>query len=366
MNTLFSEINIKNLKIKNRIAMPPMVTFDYLDENGLVNKEHVQHYEERAKGGIGLIIVEASCVSSNGRLSNRQLRLWSDEYIEGFSQIAEACHKHDSKALVQIHHAGLKSIKSASNDIIAPSNYEGTSDLDKSLISARALTIDEIHDLQKDFIGAAVRSKKAGFDGIELHGAHGYLISQFLSPIINKRDDLYGGDIRNRARFATEIITGIRKAVGDDFIIACRMGFNEPDLQTSIKLAKEFERAGLDLLHVSFGMASPLEADPTDLPQVPENFNYNAIVYGGTEIRKNINIPVIVVNGIKTPEQASYLIENNLADFVAIGRGLLVDAEWANKTAQNEAITPCLDCKICLWFRSGKSCPGKKSKNKSS
>ena len=366
MNTLFSEITIKKLKIKNRIVMPPMVTFDYLDENGLVTKEHVQYYEERAKGGIGLIIVEATCVSSNGRLADRQLRLWSDEYIEGVNQIAEACHKHNSKVLVQIHHAGLKSIKSASNDIIAPSDYEGTSDLDKNLISARALTIDEIHDLQRDFIDASVRAKKAGFDGIELHGAHGYLISQFLSPIINKRDDLYGGSILNRVRFATEIITGIRKAVGDDFIIACRMGFNEPDLQTSIKVAKEFERAGLDLLHVSFGMISPLESDPTDLPQVPEDFNYNAIVYGGTEIRKNINIPVIVVNGIKTPEQASYLIENNLADFTAIGRGLLVDAEWANKVAQNEAIKPCLDCKICLWFKSGKSCPGKKSKKKNS
>ena len=144
------------------------------------------------------------------------------------------------------------------------------------------------------------------------------------------------------------------------------MGFNEPDLQTSIETAKLLEKAGVDLLHVSFGMFAPSEVAPADLPEIPEDFNYNHVVYGGTEIKKNVNIPVIVVNGIKTPEQASYLVENNLADFTAIGRGLLVDADWAKKAEEKEAIMPCLDCRICLWFRSGKSCPGKKAQNKTS
>lgn len=364
MNTLFSEITIKSLKIKNRIVMPPMVTFDYLEDEGLVTEEHIKHYEERAKGGVGLIVVEATCVSVNGRLSNKQLRLWSDEYIDGLSKITEVCHKYGSKTLLQIHHAGLNSPKSASEDIVAPSDYEGISNFDKSTISARALTIDEIHSIQKDFIAAAIRAKKAGFDGVELHGAHGYLISQFLSPIINKRDDSYGGSLVKRANFATEIITGIREALGEDFIIACRMGFNEPNLQTSIEIAKLFEKTGVDLLHVSSGMFGPSEVDSADLPEIPQDFNYNHIVYGGTEIKKNINIPVIVVNGIKTPEQASYLVENNLADFVAIARGLLVDEEWANKAEKNEPVAPCLNCKFCLWFRSGKSCPGISAKNK--
>lgn len=361
MNTLFSDITIKNLKIRNRVVMPPMVTFDYLDESGLVTEEHIQHYEERAKGGVGLVIVEANCVSSNGRLSEKQLRLWSDEYIEGVSKIAKAVHKHGAKTLVQLHHAGLQATKSTSGDIVAPSDYNGTSPMGKNPISARALKIDEIRNLQKDFVDAAVRAKKAGFDGIELHGAHGYLISQFFSPLVNKREDSYGGNINNRCRFATEIIAEIRKAVGHDFIIGCRMGFNEPNLQSSIEIAKELEKAGADLLHVSFGMIFPGQIAEEDLPKVPEDFNYNAVVYGGTEIKRNVNIPVIVVMDIRTPEQANYLIENNLADFTAIGRGLLVDAEWANKAKENNSIMTCLGCKNCLRYRSGRFCPGKKS-----
>ena len=339
--------------------MPPMVTFDYLEENGLFTEEHVTHYEERAKGGVGLIIIEATCVNKNGRLADRQLRLWSDKYVDGFSKIAEACHKYGAKVLLQIHHAGLKAPKSSSVDIVAPSNYDEKLDLKNSSISARALTVNEIHGLQKDFIDAAVRAKKAGLDGVELHGAHGYLISQFLSPIVNKREDLYGRNVINRARFATEIITGIREATGNDFIIGCRMGSNEPDLRTSIELAKNFEKAGADLLHVSFGFG-PIAMAQSDLPMVPEDFKHNWIVYGGTEIKRNVNIPVIVVNGIKTPEQASDLIENDLADFVAVGRGLLVDAEWVNKAQQANTILTCLDCKVCVWFKSGNSCPGKR------
>lgn len=358
MNKMFSEINIGSLNIKNRIVMPPMVTFDYLEEDGLVTEEHIKHYEERAKGGVGLIIVEATCVNSKGRLSNKQLRVWSDEYIEGLSKIAEVCHKYGAKVLVQIHHAGLETPKSASEDIVAPSAYEGKSNFDGRDVSARALTIDEIHSLQKDFLEAAVRVKKAGFDGIELHGAHSYLISQFFSPLANKREDSYGGSLINRTRFAVEIIEKIRENLGTDFIIGCRMGCNEPDLETSIKIAQELEKAGADLINVSSGFVAPTGIAPSDVPEVPEAFNYNFIVYGGTEIKKNVSIPVIVINDIKTPEQANCLIENDLTDFVALGRALLVDAEWVNKAGKNEKINLCLGCKFCAWFKSGKACAG--------
>ncbi|MBC2578833.1 NADH:flavin oxidoreductase [Clostridium sp. DJ247] len=357
MSTLFSEININNLRIKNRIVMPPMVTFIYAKEDGTVTDAHVKHYEERAKGGVGLIITEAtSCVKGNDVI----LRLWSDKYIEGFRRISDICHKHGAKVLVQLAHAGLKAARnSPKDDIVSSSDYYEVSKVDNSVISARGLTVYEIHSLQQAFIDTAARAKKAGYDGIELHGAHGYLINQFLSPAINKRTDLYGGSVPNRTRFVTEIIRGIKKTLGNDFIISCRIGCNDPDLQTSIKTAKELEKAGVDLLHISSGMFLPPEIDSSELPQVPDNFSYNWIVYSGTEIRKNVNIPVIVVNNIKTPEQASFLIENDLADFVAIGKNLLVDAEWVNKAKQNNDISLCLNCKVCAWFNSEKSCPGK-------
>jgi 2,4-dienoyl-CoA reductase-like NADH-dependent reductase (Old Yellow Enzyme family) len=155
-----------------------------------------------------------------------------------------------------------------------------------------------------------------------------------------------------------EIIDKIRKATGKDFIIACRIGCNEPGLENGIENAKILEAAGLDLLHVSTGFESPMSG-PGPYP-VPQDFKYNWVVYGGTQIKQNVKIPVIAVNGIRTPEQAGYLIENNLADFAALGKGLLVNPEWANEAQQNQKAATCLDCKVCSYFRrSGGECAGK-------
>ncbi|HBE77797.1 MAG TPA: hypothetical protein DDW65_08425 [Firmicutes bacterium] len=252
----------------------------------------------------------------------------------------------------------MKTPKSVTADIVAPSDYRETFHQRGKNIAARALTVAEIHTLQADFAAAAFRAQNAGLDGVELHGAHGYLISQFFSPLVNKRLDEYGGSIANRARFAVEIIASIRAQTGNDFIVGCRMGSNEPDLEGGIAIARELEKAGADLLHVSSGMDTP---DAKEL-EISDDFsayapNYNWIVYGGTQVKKNVQLPVIVVNNIKTPEQANYLIENKLTDFTAIGRGLLVDPEWANKAAENEAITACLGCKPCTRFKSVESCP---------
>jgi 2,4-dienoyl-CoA reductase-like NADH-dependent reductase (Old Yellow Enzyme family) len=364
MSNLFSETTIRNLRIKNRIVMPPMVCFGWAGEEGLVTENNVKHYEARAKGGVGLIIVEATCVSRNGRLADRQLGLWSDVQIDGFSQIARACHQYGTRVLVQIHHAGLATPLSVSNDRVAPSEYKGQSNIRELNLSARVLTLKEIKAIQADFIAAAVRAKKAGLDGIELHGAHGYLISQFFSPFVNRREDSYGGDLEGRTRFATELIAGIRNVTGEDFIIGCRLGSNEPDLQTGIKIAQELEKSEVDILHISTGMATIIKTDSTESQSVPPDFKYNWIVYGGTQIKRNVKVPVIVVNGIRTPEQANYLIEHNLADFVALGKGLLVDPEWANKAQRKQNVTTCIDCKACSYFRPGALCPQQEPKSK--
>ncbi len=345
MSSLFSEITIKNIKIKNRIVMPPMVCFGWAGDDGIVTEKHLKHYEARAKGGVGLIIVEATCIRKNGRNTNSQLGIWSDEHISGLKAIAERCHKYEAKVLVQINHGGFKTHKSVSEDIVAPSDYnDGT-------FSARMMTIEELHEIQNDYAKAAIKVKQAGMDGVELHGAHGFLISQFMSPVTNKRTDEYGGSIDNRMRFAAEIIEKVKGEVGNDFIIEYRMGGNEPSLENGITIAKRLESLGIDILHVSAGISDG------SVPQVPEGFQYNWIVYSGTEIKKHVSIPVIVVNDIRTPERAAYLVENDMADFTAMGKGLLVDPEWAKKAKEGMNVTTCLKCSRCLWFTNGESCP---------
>lgn len=325
-----------------------MVCLSWGDSDGTVSELHIQHYEEIAKSGTGLIIIEATCVDKDGRLSPDQLGIWDDSHIEGLSKLAAICKKHGSVVFIQIHHAGLKAPKEVIDLRVSSSEYKDNSTV------ARELSIAEINEIQDKFAAAAVRAEKAGFDGIELHGAHGYLISQFLSPIINKRNDIYGGCMENRLRFALETVKKVKNTVAKDFIICYRMGCNEPDLSDGYKIAKELEGAGVDLLHISSGIAS------SNLPQVPEGFNYNWIVYGGTEVKKLVNVPVIVVNEINTPERADYLINNNLADFTAIGKAQLADPHWTKHALEGAPIIKCLECKVCMWDTDGRKCPALK------
>ena len=347
MADLFSSISIKAVKIKNRIVLPPMVRFGWSDKKGFVSDKHIKHYSQIAKGGAGLIIIEALAVAKDGKLSETQLGIWSDDHIEGISKIAEACHRYGSVVTAQIHHAGLETPASVSKIALAPSDSKKNGRL-----AAKALSAQEIQKIQEQFVDAAKRARKAGLDGIELHGAHGFLLDQFMSPITNKRDDSYGGDLVRRSTFAREIIEMVKSSTeSDDFIIGYRMGGNEPTLDEGRKIAKILEDAGIDLLHVSSG----IEGDT--IPKPPPDFDYSWIVYCGTEIKKQVRIPVIVVYRIKTPEQGKYLIENGLADFVAVGRGHLCDTDWANKARDDLKVIKCLECAECFWNVEIEKCP---------
>jgi len=345
MSKLFSEYTLRNISVKNRIVMPPMVCFGWSGSDGLVTEEHIRHYEARAKGGTGLIIIEALSVKPEGRLVNTQLGIWSDEHREGLQAIADRCHDHGAAVIAQLNHAGLKTPKHISKDTISPFEYR------KGNISARTMTLEEIHRIREDFIRSAERIHEAGLDGVEIHGAHGYLLSQFASPLVNKREDGYGGSITARVRLACEIVKGIRSRVGDHCIIGYRMGGNEPSLDNGMKIGQILEECGIDILHVSSGFS-----DDT-APPVPGGFPYSWIVYCGMQIRKNVNVPVIVVNGIRTPKQASYLLDNDIADFAAVGRALLADPEWAHKARSDQDVNPCHACPRCQWFENGNNCP---------
>ena len=342
MATLASPIRIRNFEVKNRTVLPPLVICG-LHKDGMVNDEVVQHYGAFAQGGCGIIIQEATCVSEDGRLAGEQLGLWKDSQIDEMSRIVDRCRPHGPLMLVQIHYASKQG--EPDNIVqVGPSVYENNDG------PHRALSLSEVDRIRDDFIVAAQRAEKAGYDGIELHGAHGYLLCAFMNSKLNQRTDKYG-DITYLIK---QIIEGIRQRTSSDFIIACRVGADNPDMATGIANCKALEEAGLDLLNISSGMAQdgPLT--------IPEGFPFSELAWRGCEVKKHTGLPVIAVGDLNDPAMAKKLIEEGYADFAAVGRGMLVDPAWARKAIDGLPINPCLDCAECVWFRHHEKCPGRK------
>ncbi|MHB8964188.1 MAG: NADH:flavin oxidoreductase, partial [Saccharofermentanales bacterium] len=259
MNELLKSYTIKNIDIRNRIVMPPMVCFQWSDELGIVSAQHVEHYAKRAKAQTGIIVVEATCVSSDGKLNPRQLGIWNDSQIAGLSELAAVIRRNGSVAMLQLHHAGFPG--------------DGVS----------AVGREDLARIRGDFLDGFIRARKAGFDGAEFHGAHGYLISQMLSPLRNHREDEYGGSLDGRFRFVEELLEEVHTFDNSRFIIGYRMGGNEPGIVEGILIAKKLRTAGIDLLHVSLGIEEP------DNPVVvPTDFNFSKIIYIGSKIKESV------------------------------------------------------------------------------
>ncbi len=337
MNRVSSPIKIGSKIVKNRITYAPTVKFGWTDTSGIPTERFARHYEDRAKGGTGLIVVEATCVSPTGRLAPSQLGLWDDNQIAGHIAITKECHKHDAVVLVQIHHGGYNTHPDCGTS-------KGPSVVIWNDKQTEALTPLEIETIREQFIEAAIRAKKAGYDGVQLHACHGYLINQFVSPKVNLRTDEYGGSLENRTRFGCEIIRGIRKVCGEEFIISARTTGAEPTLEEAWAIADEYIAAGVDYLQVSGGIG-PDEID------YPEGQPYGKIAWFGTQMYKHVNgtVPVSVVNGILKPETARILVEEALTDTIDSARALLADPNWALAVLQDTPYVRCRDCKICFW-----------------
>jgi NADPH2 dehydrogenase len=352
---LFQQYTLKGIPVKNRIIMPPMVCFGFGNKNGTVTPKNLDHYRERAEGGAGIVVVEATAVIPEGRIFPEQLGIWSDDQIDGLSKLAGTIKGFGAMALIQIHHAGLLSREEVTNTPGGPSENE-------KIMGSRALTIDEILLIRDAFVAAAKRARQAGFDGVEVHGAHGYLLSQFSSSFYNKRTDDFGGSLENRMRFPSAVIRDIREACGDSFVVAYRMGCNSPTLNDGREIARILDQLPVDLIDVSHG------GSLVTLPRPPRDFDYNWIVYGGTEIKKEVEKPVAVVSEIRTPRRANFLIEQGFADFVNIGRPMLADPHWVNKAQHHEEmIVECINCRPrCKWYTDGNACPALKIREKGS
>ncbi|MFC1919677.1 NADH:flavin oxidoreductase, partial [Chloroflexota bacterium] len=326
------------MEIRNRIVMPPMGT-SFHTEDGYVTDGTRTYYEERAKGGVGLVIVEYTYVHSSGRASIHQLSIDSDKRITRLSTLAQAIKRHGARAAIQLHHAGYNTRLSVTGQQpVAPSPVALP-----GMEVPRELTTGEIQNMVALFAQAAWRAKEAGFDAVELHGAHKYLIAQFLSPASNKRCDIYGGSLENRARFLLEVIKAIKAMVGPGFPVWSRINGEEVGMQggLGIEEVREVvvmaERAGMDAVHVS-GM--PAIRGPF--------FPIGWGVHNAEVIKKGVSIPVIVV-GKLNPELAERVLEEGKADLVSMGRPLIADPELPNKMAEGrlDDIRPCIYCSIC-------------------
>ncbi|QGU95961.1 NAD(P)-binding protein [Clostridium bovifaecis] len=345
---LFSKGNIGKLEIKNRIVMPAMGV-SLAGWNGEASPELIRYYEERAKGGCGLIITEITCIDEeHGKGCANQLTITSPKHIPGLERLAKAVHKYDAKIFVQLHHPGREthSFLMDGRDIVAPSPIP----CKVCQEMPRELTTGEVEELVKKFVTAAKIAQTAGIDGVELHGAHGYLIDQFMSPYTNKRTDKYGGDFTGRMRFITEIIMGIRAICGKDFPISVRISADEfieggIDLELGVKIAQYLEGLGIDAVNVSNGIyeSGSTIVEPSSYPQGWKK-------HLAKTVKSSIKIPVIAVGVIRKPDFAENLLEEGIMDFAAIGRGHLADAEWSKKASEGreEEIRPCLSCRYCF------------------
>lgn len=310
MNT-FKNYTLKNMNLKNRIVMPPMCMYSS-DKTGMANDFHYNHYVTRAIGAVGLIIVESTGVIENGRTTDSDLGIWDDKHIEELKKIVDGVKKHGSKIAIQLNHGGRKYTGTASQ-AVAPSAVK----FDEKSTLPKELTKDDIKEIILKFQEAAERADKAGFDAIEIHGAHGYLIHQFLSPLSNLRQDEYGGDIKSRTRFLKEILQAVTKVWPKEKAILLRVsaydykdgGITLNDMIEIINEIKEY----IDIVHVSTGGLIPAEINA--YPGYQVNFS--------SAIKEKCNIPTITVGLITDANMAEEIISNDRADLVAVGRELL-------------------------------------------
>jgi len=337
-----SPVKIGSFTLKNRITFAPTVKFDFTDDSGCANEKLVQHYVERAKGGCGLICVEATAVTAGGRFCKTHMGLWEDAQIAGHKAITAGCHKYGSVVIIQLNHTGYTANPEC-GPAIGPSAMKRQSF--RGEYTTIEMSIEDIHEMQKNFVDAAVRAKMAGYDGVQLHGCHGYLINQFMAPSANQRTDAYGGSAENRARFATEIITKIRELCGKDFLISVRTSGYDSTLEDAIAVAEEYVKAGCDYLQVSNGLTS-LESLPAFAdPKVSDIQSLGAYFHAHFKNR----VPVSCVGGLTEPGQITYLLENDYVDTVDVARAILADPEFANAVVNETEFVRCYGCKRCQY-----------------
>lgn len=347
---LFSPIRIGPTEVKNRLAMS--ATTAALGNNGFAIDRNVAYYERRARGGVGMIITEALHVHPTSSFGYNSLAIWDDKFIPGLANIASAVHRHGCKIIAQIAHAGRQWESSPTR--LAQWAPSASNSFPVFLEHAHEMEVEEIQELVQSFGQAARRAREAGFDGVELHGAHGFLIQQFLSPYSNKRTDQYGGSVENRLRFLIEVIDAVRTAAGSDFIVGLKFSASEMceggyDLQEGLELVPRFEATGkLDYFLIAVGGFGNIESiHPSS------HYELSPFLECAASVKKISKLPVIAVGKIK--QQAGEVLLQGKADMIAMARPLICDPDVPRKLYEDreEDIRSCLSCNEChgrIWI----------------
>ncbi|NYF24656.1 NADPH dehydrogenase NamA [Sporosarcina sp. JAI121] len=321
MSKLFEPFTIRDVEFKNRIVMSPMCMYSSHNEDGMIEDWHKTHYTTRAVGQVGLIIVEATAVQPAGRISAQDLGIWSDDHIDGLAEVVRLMQQHGAKTGIQLAHAGRKA--TVDGDIYAPSAIA----FDDKYKTPVEMTKDDIKTTVQAFKEGAIRAKKAGFDVIELHGAHGYLINEFLSPLSNKRTDEYGGSAENRYRLLRETIDEVRTVwEGPLFVRLSANDYIDGGMtpEAYVEMAKWMKEQGVDLIDVSSGAVVPAAIDA--FPGYQVKFSET--------IKVGANILTGAVGMITTGIQAEEILKNDRADMILLARELLRDPYWAYTAAK--------------------------------
>jgi NADPH2 dehydrogenase len=326
MSTLLSQGKIADVALRNRVVMPPMCMYQS-DDTAHPKDFHKYHYTARALGGVGLIIVEATGIEARGRISNQDLGIWTDEQMLTHKELVAECHKFGAKMALQIAHAGRKS-EAKETTPVAPSAIAFSQEAPYK--QPEELTIDGIEKIKGLFTAAALRAQNAGYDIIELHAAHGYLLCEFLSPLTNQREDLYGGSLENRCRIVLETAAAIKEKVAIPLMVrisADEWMENGWNVEDTIYLAKELEKIGVAAMHISAGgNHEVVDRMPAFEPLYQCDY--------AQKIKAAVSIPVIAVGLITTPQQGEEILGNGVCDFVAYGRELLRSPNFVFHAAQ--------------------------------
>ena len=359
---LFQPVKIGKMEVKNRLAVPPMGT-GFAADGGYVSDRLISYHEARARGGFGLIIVEVTAIDGERGLgSGHQLCIYDDKFIPGFKKLADTVHKYGTRLAVQLYHPGRMTFPHflGGREPVAPSAVPDP--IFRQV--PHELTFDEIKQLVEKYAQGARRVKEAGCDAAEFHGAHGYLISEFMSAYANKRSDEYGGGFEGFLRFPLEIVRRARELVGPDFPLLFRISADEmvPQGRTvpeSIDMAKRLIEAGVNAIDVSIGV--PESSYYTSAPQdMKQRFNADT----AAKFKAALKVPVIVAGRINEPAVAEEIIKSGKADLVSLGRQSLTDPDWPDKVAAGKAgdIVKCLSCNegciegLVIWLRPSITC----------
>lgn len=351
---LFEQISIHTKKVKNRIMMPPLDIFGIDTRDGRVGDFRYDHYERRSRDGIGTIVVEAAAINKDYAIIKEQIGIWDENCLKDLEKLSSVIKKHGSLAIIQLQHAGGKPHHEINKTPFGPSDMEYVGH------NMRAASKAELASVPEEFARAASLAERAGFDGVEIHNAHGYLLTQMLSPLINKRTDEYGGTPEKRMKLPLDVHNAIKSAVGKDFIVGVRFGANEPEYSDGIYIAQKYEENGIHYLSSSHGYLFP----EREAFGVPADFPGNAVVWGGKLIHDNVkSVPVVLVNHITSFSEAEWLLQNNCGDLIAFGKPLLATPNMIERYKNGLNENNCIYCKSCSWGENPVNCPSYKKSN---